>query len=375
MEQLIHIRQNIIGLYKKFEVAINYILKFLVGLFIFSRINTLGMYREEFEILFGSAARISYLALASLIFTISPPSIALFLVVVAVTIQLSAVMEVAFFVFLFLVLLIIFYARLAPRQSMLILAMVFGFHFNMPYAVVLFAGLYFGITSMIPIILGTAVWYFLPFFTNLAHTTIAIEEFDLFELPMAFMDVFSQIYAHLTTDFAWIVIGFVFAMVVLAVHLISHIAINHAKDIAIAVGAIISIICMIMVVLVIDIDMSVGGIFISSIFSALLIWVVKFFDNVLDYKRVERVSFDDEDNYYYVKIVPKVKAESDVLTQGTVLSKSPSLKSNPNKAKTSASAVTSKRPAASGIKPAPKPKTEGYRAKLFNPDILADDDD
>ena len=369
MEQLINIRQHIIGYYKKFEIAVNYILKFFIGLFIFSRINSLGLYREDFEVLFGSAAEVSYLALVSLIFTISPPSIALLLITIAITIQLSAVLEVAFFVFLLLVLLIVFYARLAPRQSMLILAMVFGFYFNMPYAVVLFAGLYFGVTSMIPVVLGTAVWYFLPFFTNLAQTVETVQEFDLVEIPIAFMEVFAQIFSQLTTDFNWIVIGFVFAMVVLAVHLISRISINFSSDIAIGVGALISIICMSMVVMVVEVEnMTIGGIFISAIFSALLVWIAKFFEGVRDYKRVERVSFDDEDNYYYVKIVPKITAES-----GEAPAKPPAPEKTPKPTRPArrpqsapASAPTPTRPATAR----PAADEYGYRSKLINSSIL-----
>ena len=313
MEQLIHIRQNIIGFYKKFEVIINYLLKFLVGLFVFSRINTLGMFSEDFNILFGGATEIAYVALLSLLFTISPPSVALFLVALAVAIQLSAAFEVAVFVFLIMILLIVFYARLSPRRSMLILAIIFGFYFHIPYAVVLFAGLFFGISSIIPIVIGTAIWYFLPFFTNLAanmaQATEIMTDIDLFDLPTVFMEVFAQIYAQLTTDFNWIVIGFVFAMMILAVHLISLISLNYSKDIAIAVGAVIGIVSMAMVVYVIEIDMSLMGIIFGAFGSALLVWLAKFFDNVVDYKRVERVTFDDDEYIYHVKIVPKVTAE------------------------------------------------------------------
>ena len=306
MEQLIHIRQNIIGFYKKFEVVINYLFKFLIGLIVFSRINSIGLYREEFEILFDSAAGVSYLLLVSLLFTISPPAVALFLIAVAVAISLSVVAEVAIFVFLLLVLIIVFYARLSPRRCMLILAVVLGFYFNMPYAVVLFAGLFLGITSIIPVVIGAAIWYFLPFFTNLAQAAPVAEELDLFDLPIVFMEVFAQVYDHLTTDFSWVILGFVFAMMILAVHLISLISINFAKDIAIIVGAVLGIVCMIMVVTVTELNMSVAGIFISCVFSAFLVWVAKFFDNVVDYKRVERVTFDDDENVYYVKVVPKV---------------------------------------------------------------------
>lgn len=395
MEQLIVVRQQIIGFYKKFEVAVNYILKFFVGLFIFSRVNSLGMYREEFEVLFGSGAAFSYLALLSLLFTISPPSIALFLVAVAVAIQLSVVLEVAFFVFLLLILLIVFYARLAPRHSMLILAMVFGFHFNMPYAVVLFAGLYFGVASIIPVILGTAVWYFLPFFTNLTQEFAQIaaaapvvdyqyhaEYYDvsttfmeiLFELPATFLDVFSRIFTQLTTDFNWIVISFVFAMILLAANLISRIAIDYSKDIAIGVGAVVGMVCMIMVVMAVEVDMTIGGIFISSIFSALFVWIASFFEGVRDYQRVERVQFDDEDNYYFVRIVPKVSAEKTIVSPKAA--KTPKAQISAKQAarpvgrmpvKTS---VAAKPPA----KPPAKPSEYDYRSKLINSDILNDED-
>jgi len=307
--QMINIRQIIIGFYKKFEIAINYICKFLIALFIFSRINALGLYSEQFDVLFDTAAGGAYLILISLIFTISPPTIALFLVTLAITIQLSAVLEVAVFVFLLLTLVIVFYVRLAPRRSMIILAMVFGFYFNMPYVVVLFSGLYFGLAAMVPIVLGTAIWHFLPFFTNLAQTTTTMGEFDLFEIPTTFMDVFNKIFEQLTTDFNWLIIGFVFAMVALAVYLISRISIDYSKDIALGAGTLIGIICTIMVVPMTDIDMSMGGMIFGFIISAAIVWIVKFFDNVMDYKHVERVTFDDEDNLYYVKIVPKVRAE------------------------------------------------------------------
>ena len=358
MQQLIYIRQNIIGFYKKFEVVINYLLKFIVGLFIFSRINTLGMYREEFEILFGSATEVAYVALMSLLFTISPPSVALFLVALAVTIQISAAAEVAIFVFLLMVMLIVFYARLSPRRSMLILAIIFGFHFHIPYAVVLFAGLFFGMSSIIPIVLGTAIWYFLPFFTNLAAnmagTADILVDFDLFELPIVFMEVFAQIYGQLTTDFNWVVIGFVFAMMILAVHLISLVSLNYSKDIAIAVGAIIGMICMTMVIFVTDLDMNIGGVFISTLISAMLVWIAKFFDNVADYKRVERVIFDDEEYIYHVKIVPKVAAERGDVPEKT---KKPG-RSKPEKNRTAAAEA-----------PARRART------VYDPDDLYDGDD
>lgn len=310
MEQLINIRQNIIDVYKRFEVMINHALKFILALIVFLHIVQLGMYREEFAILFNGGTGLVFALLFAVIFTVSPPALGLFFVATLVALQLSLVVEVAVLVFLFLLLIIVFYARLAPRQAMLILAIVIGFNLNIPYAVVLFAGLYFGVTAIVPIVLGTAVWSFLPLFTELARNTPVAAEMDLMELPVAFMEVFGQFYEIVTTNLAWVIIGFVFAMMILAVHLISMLSMARAKDISLGLGAFIGLVSMIMIVTVADVPLTMSGIIVGSLISLGLVFVAKFFDNVVDYTRVERVKFDDDDNVYYVKIVPKVKATS-----------------------------------------------------------------
>ncbi|MCL2752805.1 MAG: hypothetical protein FWE44_01495 [Defluviitaleaceae bacterium] len=309
MEQLLKHRQNLIALYKKYEIYINYALKFVAALVVFWRVNSLGMYREEFGMLFNGATGVAFLLLIALIFTVSPPVLSLILVTIVVALQLSLVLEVAILVFLLLMLIILFYARLQPKQCILILALVFGFYFNVPYAVVLFAGLYFGLAAIVPVVLGVLVWNFLPFFTNLAQTRPVSVEFDIIELPTGFAEVFNEIYYVLTTDIGWVIVGFVFAMMILAVHLISSLSINRSRDIALAVGAGIGFVCMIMVVAIANVNMTILGVILGSIVSFGMVWVVKFFDKVKDYTRVENVQFEDDDNVYYVKIVPKAKVK------------------------------------------------------------------
>jgi hypothetical protein len=45
---------------------------------------------------------------------------------------------------------------------------------------------------------------------------------------------------------------------------------------------------------------------IGTVISALLMLVVEFFAFNLDYSRTEKVQFEDDEYYYYVKAVPKV---------------------------------------------------------------------
>ena len=44
---------------------------------------------------------------------------------------------------------------------------------------------------------------------------------------------------------------------------------------------------------------------IGSVFSAAIAFVLQFFFFNLDYSRIERLQFEDDDYYYYVKAIPK----------------------------------------------------------------------
>ena len=51
---------------------------------------------------------------------------------------------------------------------------------------------------------------------------------------------------------------------------------------------------------------SILGLIVGSIFAVLIAKVVEFFGFNVDYSRTEKVQFEDDEYYYYVKAVPKV---------------------------------------------------------------------
>ena len=58
--------------------------------------------------------------------------------------------------------------------------------------------------------------------------------------------------------------------------------------------------------LMFDTKVSMVGIFVGTIFSLLIVKILEFFVFHLDYSRVEKVQFEDDEYYYYVKAVPKI---------------------------------------------------------------------
>ena len=55
-----------------------------------------------------------------------------------------------------------------------------------------------------------------------------------------------------------------------------------------------------------DVTVSIGTLIIMSLVSGVIAMLCDYMKRVLDYTAVERVQFEDDDYYYYVKAVPKV---------------------------------------------------------------------
>ena len=309
MEQLLQIRESIIKFYKRFELIILFVLKLLAGMYVFSLINGIGLWRPEFAKLFTKPLDFPFFMLLSLLFAVLPPTPANCLVILALLVQISLSLEVAVFVFLLLLCVLAFYGRVSPKKSYLVLVMIVAYRFNLQYAVAIFAGLYLGLTSMIPIAIGTCISSFIPLFANLADTVRTPEKIDLMELPTTFLELYKTIFESMSTYLDWIVPAFVFAMVVLAVYAITRLAIPYAKEIAILSGGVIMIVGFMIAGSVTGLGPSAGSVVLGVILCMLLVAFLRLFDSLLDHQRVERVQFEDEDNYYYVKVVPKIASK------------------------------------------------------------------
>ena len=55
-----------------------------------------------------------------------------------------------------------------------------------------------------------------------------------------------------------------------------------------------------------DTNVSILGLIVGTLFSMLIAKIVEFFAFHVDYSRTEKVQFEDDEYYYYVKAVPKV---------------------------------------------------------------------
>ena len=59
-----------------------------------------------------------------------------------------------------------------------------------------------------------------------------------------------------------------------------------------------------------DVDISVGGLLLGAIVATAIAFLFKLFTFSVDYAKTERVQFEDDGYYYYVKAVPKIRSHS-----------------------------------------------------------------
>jgi len=281
----------------------------MVGMFVFSRIAEIGLYMPIFEPINSPPMQLTYTLLMAMLFTVMTMTVGYGLIIINICIQISSALGVMAFAGAFMLLILFFYARLAPKENFLILAMFFAFELGVPYVVPLLAGLYLGLTSVIPVSIGVMVVYFVPFFQFLLADAQLMSEFlaaNLAMMPEYFGDLYVTIFADLAGNQAWVFTAFIFSMVIFIVYIVSRFTIDHSKEIALGAGVVVTIISSIIAQLFVPSDVSLPGLIGAVLLSGLLAFLASFFDMALDYQRTERVQFEDESNFYQVKVIPKI---------------------------------------------------------------------
>ena len=315
MEQILVARESIVKFFKRFEVFILPLLKFLLGLYIFGGITSIGHTHSVVDSLGGGVSPGQLTFLFALLFTIMPMNMSWMIIILTVTMQFSANMEIAIAVFIFLMMVFLFYARMATRESVLIIFTIIAFHLNIPYILPIIAGLYFPVTAVIPITIGVFIQaqvdgIFRLLTHGFASTAAVSADRDMVGILTDFPDTFSEVYTIISGSFdsvgTWIFTAIIFAMVTVLVHFVSRQSIDYAKEIAIGLGCVMTVFGSIIYVLFAGGNVNIAVMIIATIICGLVALLIRFFDGILDYQRAESVQFEDDNNFYHVKVVPKV---------------------------------------------------------------------
>ena len=293
MTTLLVVKQYIKNFISKYEVYLKPLMKLILALASLMMINSKIGYMHRLD-------NISIVLIVALMCSFMPMNFIIFVAAVFTVLHLYALsLECAAIALVLFLVLFLLYFRFCPTDTLVVLLTPMCFVLKIPYAVPLTMGLIGTPASAISVGCGVIVSYLISYIADSATALSGMDTEDIITKVRYIVDGLLNNKEMLLTIFA-------FAVTIVIVYLIKRMSINYAWTIAMIAGAIVDVMILLVGDLMFDTNVSIIGIIIGTVFSMLIAKVVEFFAFHVDYSRVEKVQFEDDEYYYYVKAVPKI---------------------------------------------------------------------
>ncbi len=293
MGNILEIRDKLKYLYTKNEVFLLPVLKFMLA---FTAICTVSGR-------LGYMAKVDNLGLiliAALMCSFLPVGCVVFFSAVFSLLHLYALsLEVAAVVFVLYLIIFLVFFRFGTRESLLLLFTAILTAMNIPYIVPIVAGLISGPMSVIPIACGLVVYYLLA---NISQNAAAINAMGEEEAVAKLRLVLDA----LVGNDELLVMIMAFSVTVFVVYILRRMSVDYSWTIAMIGGAIVNLMILLVGDLVLDTEFGFLGAFLGTLLAIICAKLVEFFRFCVDYNRTEKVQFEDDEYYYYVKAIPKM---------------------------------------------------------------------
>ena len=294
MNKLLEIRDKAVKFYGEYENYIFPIIKFIIAFTAFLTI----------DLNIGYMTQISSLPVAlvlALLCALFPANTAIFIASVMILLDMYALsIEAATITFVLFIVLYFLYFRFAPKDSMVTLLTPVCFQLHIPYVMPVAAGLLRKAYSVIAIVCGTLVYYFLD---GIRQNASALAE--VADKKGGSATKLNVTMGQLLENKEMLMVMVVFVITTLVVYQVRRLNVNNSWNIATVAGVLIQFVSLLVGYLVLGMTSRLVWLVVGSIISLLVGVVIRFIFMDLDYARTENVQFEDDEYYYYVKAVPK----------------------------------------------------------------------
>ena len=173
------------------------------------------------------------------------------------------------------------------------------FMLNIPYVIPITMGLIGTPASIVSVSSGVAIYYIFDHITTGVATLNASESGDAVAKFRFVIDGILDNKTMMVTIAA-------FAVTLVLVYFIRRMSVDYSWTLAIVAGGMANVVILLIGDLVFNTNSSVLAAIFGTAVSIGLAMVLQFFVFNVDYSRTERVQFEDDEYYYYVKAVPKI---------------------------------------------------------------------
>ena len=293
MTALLELKQKIKEIYGQYEMYILPVMKFVLALVYFLWINANMGYMSRLNNVF-------LVLILALICSILPSSAMMYIGFVLILVHSYALgIEIAAFMLVLILLMMIFFLRFSGEQNVTFVFTPLSFAFSLPALLPIGSGLMESSLSAIPAGCGVVMYYFIRFLRS-QSTILVNPDLEMTDKLQIMADGLVQNWGM------WIAVV-AFVAVILLVHLIRTRSFDHAWRISIITGGVAYVFIMLVGSFGMNLNATVAMVplLICTIAAVLLALVLEFFAFGGDYSRAERLEYEDDEYFYYVKAVPK----------------------------------------------------------------------
>ena len=297
MISVLEFKEKLKSFYAKYGRYVDMAAKFVVTLVAMLLINKNLGYMQKLDNPF-------LVIIVSLLCSLLPYGLIAVILGACLIAQVYAVsMEMAILLAIILLVIAVLYYGFHPKDAHILILTPILFAIKIPYAVPLIVGLSAGITTIVPVSCGILLYYIVAFIKN--NAGLLTNDTSL-EITSRYKQLLNGI---ITNKQMWLII-ITFAVAILIVFLIRQLSVNYSWYIAIAAGILVILLGIFAGQSILDIETSMADTIIQIALSTLVALIYTFFAFNVDYTRTEITQFEDDDYYYYVKAVPKVKVQT-----------------------------------------------------------------
>ena len=277
MTALLELRENLKKIYSRNEAFITPVIKFLLSFIVLSIINGKMGYMTKLD-------NMAIVLIVSLLCSFLPTGfIVLFAMMFSLLHMYALSLETAAVGLVVFLLLYLLFLRFTAKEAMVVVLTPVLCMLKLPYVMPVAMGLIGTPASCVSVSCGVVVYYLLQ---TVAKLRLLID--------------------GILGSKAMLVTIVAFTITVVVVYLIRRMSVDHSWTIAMIAGVMIEVLILLVGDLMYDTNLSIFSALLGAVVTVLVCKAIEFFRFCLDYSRTEKVQFEDDEYYYYVKAVPKM---------------------------------------------------------------------
>ena len=298
MTALLEFKQRVKYFFGEAEAYIMPLIKFATAFLLFRWLNINMGYMPQL----GSTQLIAVL---SVICAILPAHFTAFIGCIMIIMHGYALgIEVAGFLAVVMLLMVIFFLRYSSGTGIVLLLTPLSLSFGFPVMLPIGAGLLTNATAAIPAGCGVVLYYLIRYISAQA-SALSNPDIEMVEKLKMMSD------GIIVNWGMWITV-IAFVLVILLVNLIRTRSFDYSWRVAIFVGGLAYVLVMMTGSFYLSATVDVSYLIVSTVIAVIVVLVIDFFVFGGDYSRTERLQYEDDEYYYYVKAVPKASVSTSV---------------------------------------------------------------